>query len=116
MKHLTLAALLLFTTSAAAIDTDGFGLRLSPEQREYVKNLKNNSGVPCCDDADGFEAEWDYDFLSPSGYKVRMPNGEWSQVPTEAVITPNKLGAARVWAVQIAGKWYARCFLAGDGS
>lgn len=116
MKHLPYGVLLtltLFTCDplAFAVDRDGFGLTLTPEQREWVKNLRNQNQIPCCDDADGYEAEWD---LKDNHYIVRDPTGNWIDVPPEAVITPNPLGASRAWFAQRHNQWYVRCFVAGD--
>jgi hypothetical protein len=112
----TLALLLALTSSAYAIDTDGFSLKLSPDQRDYVKSLKNNDGVPCCDDADGVEAEVrDTELGATSGFDVRI-NGQWLPADKSALIQPNKLGVNRVWWADFGDGPFIRCLLVGAGS
>jgi hypothetical protein len=89
---------------------------LDDEARDWVKSLQNKRGGPCCDTADGFPVEvngWDMagtvDDTSAmtqweandarSGYRVRLADGKWHDVPNFALIDPktNKLGYAVVW-------------------
>jgi len=86
---------------------------LDDETRDWVQALKNKVGGPCCDTADGFPVEvdgWDMagtvDDTSGmtqweasnarSGYRVRLADGEWHDVPNFALIDAktNKLGYA----------------------
>ena len=105
---------------------------LDVETRDWVKDLKNKIGGPCCDTADGFPVEvdgWDMagtvDDTSGmtaweakdarSGYRVRLHDGKWHDVPNFALIDPktNKLGYAVVWLNPMS--FSVRCFLPGSG-
>ena len=78
---------------------------LDDETRDWVQALKNKVGGPCCDTADGFPVEidgWDMagtvDDTSGmsqwqagnarSGYRVRLADGKWHDVPNFALIDP----------------------------
>jgi hypothetical protein len=106
---------------------------LDPESRDWVKDLKNKVGSPCCDTADGFPVEvdgWDMDgivddtsamtdweaSIARSGYRVRLADGKWHDVPNYALIDPktNKLGYAVVWLLP-RGTLQIYCFLPGAG-
>jgi hypothetical protein len=90
-------------------------------------------GPVCCDTADGFPVEvdgWDmagavddisgmtqWDALyARSGYRVRLSDGKWHDVPNSALIDPktNKLGYAVVWLLPHRS-FYIQCFLPGSG-
>jgi hypothetical protein len=90
---------------------------LDPETRAWVRGLRNKNGGSCCDTADGFPVEvdgWDMAGVvdetsrmgameaanARSGYRVRLADGKWHDVPNYALIDPktNKLGYAVVWA------------------
>jgi hypothetical protein len=123
-RSLLFAAVILFTVTAIkhapavwrgppeALAT------LDPETRDWVRDLTNKIGGLCCDRADGFPVEvdgWDMagtvDDTSGmtevqagnarSGYRVRLADGKWHDVPNFALINPktNKLGYAVVWLV-----------------
>lgn len=66
--------------------------------KEWFDNLNSGKG-PCCSDADG-SAVSDADWESKDGrYRVRL-EGEWWDVPEDAVITePNRAGRTMVWPV-----------------
>jgi len=108
----------------AALDTD---------TRDWVRGLTNKYGAPCCDTADGYPVEvdgWDMAgtvddisgmpesraILARSGYRVRLRDGKWHDVPNFALIDPktNKLGYAVVWLLP---SWSLQiyCFLPGSG-
>jgi hypothetical protein len=106
---------------------------LDPETRDWVKALKNKVGSPCCDTADGFPVEvdgWDMDGIvddtsamtdwdastARSGYRVRLADGKWHDVPNFALVDPktNKLGYAVVWLMP-PPNLSIRCFLPGAG-
>ncbi len=89
---------------------------LDHETRDWIKDLKNKVGGPCCDTADGFPVEidgWDMAGIvddtsgmtqldasnARSGYRVRLGDGKWHDVPNFALVDPktNKLGYAVVW-------------------
>ena len=66
--------------------------------KQWFDSLKSGKG-PCCSDADG-SAVSDVDWESKDGhYRVRI-DGEWHDVPDEAVITePNRVGRTMVWPI-----------------
>jgi hypothetical protein len=75
---------------------DGRYQNVDPTIKAWVKSLTDRQGNNCCDTADGYpaEVEWDND---TGRYRVRI-DGAWYDVPDEAVITqPNRLGYAVVW-------------------
>ena len=115
---LSIAALVALVHVSRARDMGhamGQAADASPEVRAWVRGLKDKSGAGCCDTADGYpaEAEWD---MAGEHYKVRI-DGAWYVVPDEAVITePNKLGYAVVWYWHdFEGKLKIRCFIPGGG-
>jgi hypothetical protein len=79
----------------------------------WFDSLKSGKG-PCCSDADGY-AVADPDWESKSGhYRVRI-EGEWWDVPDDAVITePNRAGRTMVWPIRGWGGLTIRCFLPGS--
>jgi len=106
---------------------------LDPETRAWVQGLRNKIGGSCCDTADGFPVEVDgWDMAGTvddtatmneweagearSGYRVRLSDGKWHDVPNFALIDPkaNKLGYAVVW---LHPRWSHQiyCFLPGSG-
>jgi hypothetical protein len=106
---------------------------LDPETRDWVLGLRNHVGGPCCDTADGFPVEvdgWDMagtvddtSGMTPweannarSGYRVRLRDGKWHDIPNFALIDPktNKLGYAVVWLLP-SGSLQIYCFLPGSG-
>ena len=106
---------------------------LDQETRGWVKGLTNKFGGSCCDTADGFPVEvdgWDMagtvddtSGMAPweassarSGYRVRLGDGEWHDVPNFALIDPktDKLGYAVVW-LQPRTIFRIQCFLPGAG-
>ena len=52
-----------------------------------------------------------------SGYRVRLADGKWHDVPNYALIDPktNKLGYAVVWLRPPTSLWIIQCFLPGAG-
>jgi hypothetical protein len=110
------------TWPAAAIDRDGYGLTLTPKQRAYVKDLRSNDGVPCCDASDGYETQVQLTKLGgTSGFDAWWPEGKmWVAVKAEALIQPNLLGVTRAWFAYDSddgdddgGSVYVRCLLVG---
>lgn len=82
--------------------------------KDWVKGLKDKLGNGCCDMADGFPAEVEWD-TEREHYRVRI-EGVWYVVPPDAVLTePNKLGFAMVWYWRKNGVPQIRCFIAGAG-
>jgi len=81
--------------------------------KEWFDSLKSGKG-PCCSDADG-TAVSDVDWESGNGhYRVRI-EGEWVDVPDDAVITePNRAGRTMVWPIRGYGGLTIRCFMPGS--
>jgi hypothetical protein len=89
-----------------------------PELNRWFDRLKSGKG-PCCSDADGYAVS-DPDWESKSGhYRVRI-EGEWWDVPDDAVITePNRVGRTMVWPIYNRGlggvlSVTIRCFMPGS--
>jgi hypothetical protein len=85
----------------------------TPEMKAWFDGLRSGKG-PCCSDADG-SAVSDVDWQTHDGhYQVRI-DGEWVDVPDEAVITvPNKIGRTMVWPIRGYRGLTVRCFLPGS--
>jgi hypothetical protein len=92
--------------------------------KSWFDQLASKKGL-CCSFADGFslaDVDWDVDCATAAGieqcrYRVRI-DGEWMDVPDEAVITePNRYGTAVVWPYKDAsGTTQIRCFMPGAGA
>ncbi len=108
------AVLLLGLAShfASARDRGQFA-NANPELKAWFESLKSSKG-PCCSDADG-TAVSDVDWESGNGhYRVRL-DGEWIDVPDEAVITePNRIGRTMVWPLRGYLGVTIRCFMPGS--
>jgi hypothetical protein len=117
MRTTTVFSSLLYLTSVAVAHDDGRYQDTDPGIKAWVKGLTDKSGKGCCDTADGYpaEVEWDSD---TGRYRVFIA-GAWRDVPDETVIkTPNRLGYAVVWyypSYEIDGQMTPkiRCFLPG---
>lgn len=88
--------------------------------RSWFDSLKSGRG-PCCSDADG-SAVSDVDWESSAGrYRVRI-EGQWWDVPEDAVVTePNRYGRTMVWPIFYrsfgsAVRIEIRCFMPGSMS
>lgn len=81
--------------------------------KQWFDGLKSGKG-PCCSDADGYAVS-DPDWESKSGhYRVRI-EGEWHDVPDDAVITePNRAGRTMVWPIRGYLGLTIRCFMPGS--
>jgi hypothetical protein len=81
--------------------------------KQWFDGLRSSKG-PCCSDADG-SALADVDWESKGGhYRVRL-DGEWIDVPDEAVITePNRIGRTMVWPLRGYLGLTIRCFMPGS--
>lgn len=81
--------------------------------KQWFDSLKSGRG-PCCSDADG-SAVSDVDWESREGhYRVRI-EGEWFDVPEDAVITePNRVGRTMVWPIKGYLGMTIRCFMPGS--
>lgn len=123
MRALALAAIaaVLAVTAAAPGSAHWSGpTPAGAPDRAWWDSLHASGGnVPCCDIADGLKIEdVDWDAGGPNnGYRVRF-NGQWIDVPPDAVVTaPNRFGAAVVWPYQdAAGQTRIRCFMPGAGT
>jgi hypothetical protein len=81
--------------------------------KPWFDSLRSGKG-PCCSDADGYAVS-DPDWRSKEGhYQVRI-EGEWYDVPDDAVITePNRVGRTMVWPIKGWGGMTIRCFMPGS--
>ena len=95
----------------AARDTDG--RYANSPLKQWFDSLKSGKG-PCCSDADGYALS-DVDWESGNGhYRVRI-EGEWHDVPEDAVITePNRVGRTMVWPIRGYQGLSIRCFMPGS--
>ena len=101
-------------TFALARDNGRFA-GADPEIKAWFDRLASKRG-PCCSDADG-TAVSDVDWESKNGhYRVRI-DGQWIDVPDDAVITePNRVGRTMVWPLRYPGPSPTitiRCFMPG---
>src|ERR1700737_3345072 len=99
-----------------ASETRGRGqcAKSTPEMKAWFESLKSGKGFLCCSDADG-TAVSDVDWESKdSHYRVRL-DGEWIDVPEDAVITePNRVGRTMVWPLRGYLGVSIRCFMPGS--
>jgi hypothetical protein len=81
--------------------------------KPWFDSLKSGKGS-CCSDADG-SAVSDVDWESKDGhYRVRL-DGQWVDVPEDAVITePNRVGRTMVWPLRGYLGVSIRCFMPGS--
>jgi hypothetical protein len=110
MSALLVAPLVLSIGSAMGRDD---GRYADSPLKPWFDSLRSHLG-PCCSDADGV-AVADPDWESHNGhYQVRL-DGQWVEVPDEAVITePNRAGRTMVWPVKTAFGISIRCFMPGS--
>ena len=103
----------LSAPSMHARDLDGRYAAQNPELHQWFESLHSGKG-PCCSDADG-SAVSDVDWETAGGhYRVRL-DGNWIDVPDEAVITePNRLGRTMVWPIRGYLGTSIRCFMPGS--
>jgi hypothetical protein len=106
MKRLALIVLLL-CTPALAHDAS------RPELNSWFDHLASGKGL-CCSFADGM-ALADVDWESANGhYRIRL-DGQWIDVPDDAVITePNRAGRTMVWPMKTPLGTSIRCFMPGS--
>ena len=107
------AALLLALASHLGHARDFDGRYANSPLKQWFDSLRSGKG-PCCSDADG-SALADIDWESKGGhYRVRL-DGEWIDVPDEAVITePNRIGRTMVWPLRGYLGLTIRCFMPGS--
>jgi len=110
---LGLAALILALASHSGHARDPDGRYANSPLKQWFDTLKSGKG-PCCSDADG-SAVSDVDWESANGhYRVRL-DGDWIDVPDEAVITePNRVGRTMVWPLRGYLGVSIRCFMPGS--
>ncbi len=112
---LTVGGMLLILPLAAGpgVARDPDGRYASSPLKQWFDSLKSGKG-PCCSDADG-SAVSDVDWESKNGrYRVRI-DGEWHDVPEDAVITePNRVGRTMVWPIRGYLGLSIRCFMPGS--
>lgn len=110
MRHLNKCALVAWLLAAPAIAHD----HARRELDGWYAHLRNKHGIPCCDGSDAARVE-DADWESHDGhYRVRL-DGQWVDVPDEAVVEePNKDGRTLVWPFYVNGMPAVRCFLPGS--
>lgn len=113
---LVLAGRVLAPHKAAARDVDG--RYANSPLHNWFESLQSSKG-PCCSDADG-TALSDVDWEAKDGhYRVRI-EGQWWEVPDEAVIKePNRAGRTMVWPVYYRSvgaplRLDIRCFMPGS--
>lgn len=106
-----LIALVVLSTHGALSRDDG--RYTDSPLKPWFDSLRSHLG-PCCSDADGV-AVADPDWESHNGhYRVRL-EGQWVEVPDEAVITePNLAGRTMVWPVKTAFGISICCFMPGS--
>jgi hypothetical protein len=110
---IALAAMLTAAAAYPAHARDPDGRYANSPLKQWFDSLKSGKG-PCCSDADG-TAVSDVDWESSNGhYRVRI-EGEWVEVPDDAVITePNRVGRTMVWPIRGYGGLTIRCFMPGS--
>ena len=106
-------SLVLFSVSGLARDPEG-KYDKSP-LKQWFDSLASRRGL-CCSVADGVsvaDVDWD---TKDGKYRVRL-DGQWIEVPPEALVTvPNKFGLAVVWPYKdYESKTQIRCFIPGAG-
>jgi hypothetical protein len=108
-----LVALVSIAMADMAQARDPDGRYANSPLKQWFDGLRSGKG-PCCSDADG-TAVSDVDWESKDGhYRVRL-DGEWIDVPDEAVITePNRAGRAMVWPIRSYMGITIRCFMPGS--
>ena len=111
--RLGIAVLLSITAAQVAHARDLDGRYAKSPLKEWFDTLKSGKG-PCCSDADG-SAVSDADWESRNGrYRVRV-EGDWVDVPDDAVITePNRVGRTMVWPIRGYLGLTIRCFMPGS--
>lgn len=115
LAGIILSAVCLALFVAAALAADNGQWKNAPDSvRQWFRSVKSPRGVPCCDIADGYRADWD---IHAGAYRVRI-EGEWFDVPPEAVVdsSGNPTGDAVVWFTTYSGSVFIRCFVPGNGT
>lgn len=110
-RRALLVPMLLVAATAQAVDRGQFE-DVPEDIRNWFKGVTNQTGVPCCDIADGHRTDYE---VRAGAYWVPV-NGAWWRVPDQAVIrnAGNPLGEAIVWYVNFRGSIEIRCFVPAD--
>jgi hypothetical protein len=109
MRLIAILVCSLFVTAAFAHDHE------HPENNACLAGLENKSGVSCCDGQDATRVD-DADWDSKDGHYIVKLDGEWVDVPDNALIKGQGCpGPTRVWTMHMNGKLYPRCFAPGAG-
>ena len=105
--------IMLPLASAPGVARDPDGRYANSPLKQWFDSLRSGKG-PCCSDADGYALS-DVDWESGNGhYRVRI-EGEWHDVPEDAVITePNRAGRTMVWPIRGYQGLSIRCFMPGS--
>lgn len=113
MRWLRLGFVMLVAATPLAQARDPDGRYANSPLKQWFDSLRSGKG-PCCSDADG-SAVSDVDWESKDGhYRVRL-DGQWFDVPDDAVITePNRAGRAMVWPIRGYMGITIRCFMPGS--
>jgi hypothetical protein len=118
MRFAILLVASLVALSLPALGRDLDGRYAASPLKPWFDHLSSGKGL-CCSDADG-TALSDVDWESREGrYRVRI-EGQWIDVPDEAVITePNRAGRTMVWPIYYRSEGSAvrieiRCFMPGS--
>jgi hypothetical protein len=102
--------------TAAARDVDG--RYANSPLKSWFESLHSSKG-PCCSDTDGATLS-DVDWKSEDGHYLVRIEGQWWDVPDQAVIKePNRAGRTMVWPVyyrELNGliRVDIRCFMPGS--
>ena len=106
---IAIIVLLLTTVTLLAHDKNH---PVNSSMKSWFDSLTSGKG-PCCSDADG-SALSDVDWETKGGhYRVRI-NGNWIDVPDDAVLKqPNLYGKTMVWPISTLGYITIRCFIPG---
>jgi hypothetical protein len=112
MRVILIGAILAALAVSAAAARDDGRYANSP-LKQWFDGLRSGKG-PCCSDADG-TALSDVDWETKDGrYRVRI-DGDWIDVPDDAVITePNRAGRTMVWPMRSYMGVSIRCFMPGS--
>jgi hypothetical protein len=105
-----LALLILAAVAAFAHDHNRPGLD------SWYPGLRSPAGSPCCD-GPGVDATHlsDVDWESKGGHYRARIDGEWIDVPDDAVLPgPNLDGRTLVWPTWSNGQRAIRCFIPGS--
>ena len=97
IRFVVIPLVLIMAIMALAYGRDLDGRYANSPHRDWINSLKNQNGMSCCDDSDGFRVD-DPDWRNVgSAYEVRI-EGKWMPLTDEQIITQvNRIGYAMVW-------------------